>query len=46
MDTHEVQQSLQGTAEEAVKVARTLGADQAEAFASYDEGLSVTVRMG
>ena len=46
MDAHEVQQSLQATAEEAVKVARTLGADQVEAGVSYDEGLSVTVRMG
>ena len=46
MDAHEVQQSLQATAEEAVKVARTLGADQVETFVSYTEGLSVTVRMG
>ncbi len=46
MDAHEVQQSLQATAEEAVKVARTLGADQVEAFVSFDEGLSVTVRLG
>ena len=46
MDERELQQSLQATAEEAVKVARTLGADQVEAGVSYDEGLSVTVRMG
>ena len=46
MDAHEVQLSLQATAEGAVKIARTLGADQAEAGVSYDEGLTVTVRMG
>ena len=46
MNAHEVQQSLQVTAEEAVKTARTLGADQVEAGVSYGEGLSVTVRMG
>ncbi len=46
MNAHEVQQSLQATAEEAVKAARTLGADQVEAGVSYGEGLSVTVRMG
>ena len=46
MDAHGVQQSLQATAAEAVDLARALGADQAEAGVSYDEGLSVTVRMG
>jgi PmbA protein len=33
-------------AAQAVELARRLGADQAEAGASHDEGLSVTVRMG
>jgi PmbA protein len=46
MDAHGVQQALEATAAEAVDLARSLGADQAEAGASYDEGLSVTVRMG
>ena len=41
MNAHEVQQSLQVTAEEAVKTARTLGADQVEAGVSYGEGLRV-----
>ncbi len=46
MDVQEVKQSLQDTAAEAVKIARALGADQAEAGLSYDEGITVTVRMG
>ncbi len=33
-------------AAQAVELAKRLGADQAEAGVSYDEGLSVTVRMG
>ena len=46
MDANHVQQSLMTTAQEAVELARKLGADQAEAGISYDEGLSVTVRLG
>ncbi len=46
MDAKEVLQSLQVAAAEAVDLARSLGADEAEAGVSYDEGLSVTVRMG
>ena len=46
MDVHAVKESLQETAVEAVRVARSLGAHQAEAGLSFDEGLSVTVRMG
>ena len=38
--------SLQDTASHAVELARSLGADQAEAGVSYNEGLSVTVRLG
>ncbi|MFL2546034.1 MAG: metalloprotease PmbA [Candidatus Rariloculaceae bacterium] len=46
MDVTGVQQSLERTATEAVELARSLGADEAEAGLSYDEGLSVTVRLG
>jgi PmbA protein len=46
MDRSGVAQSLEQVARQAVELARRLGADQAEAGASYDEGLSVTVRMG
>ncbi len=46
MDAHELQKSLQVTAADAVAVARSLGADQVEAGLSFDEGLSVAVRMG
>ena len=46
MDTDRIGQSLQSTAREAVDLARRLGADQAEAGISHDEGYSVTVRMG
>ena len=46
MDVRAVQDSLQETAVEAVRIARSLGAHQAEAGLSFDEGLSVTVRMG
>jgi PmbA protein len=46
MDRNGVAQSLEQVASQAVALARRLGADQAEAGASHDEGLSVTVRMG
>jgi len=46
MDRKGVAESLDKVAAQAVELARRLGADQAEAGASYDEGLSVTVRMG
>jgi PmbA protein len=41
-----VADSLASVAQRAVELARRLGADQAEAGVSFDEGLSVTVRMG
>jgi len=41
-----VAESLQTIAAQAVALARRQGADQAEVGASYEEGLSVTVRMG
>ena len=46
MDTNRIRQSLESTACEAVELARRLGADQAEAAISHDEGFSVTVRVG
>jgi PmbA protein len=46
MDRNDVASSLASVAERAVELARRLGADQAEAGVSQDEGLSVTVRMG
>ena len=46
MDTNRIRQSLESTACGAVGLARGLGADQAEAAISHDEGFSVTVRMG
>src|SRR5215831_9553309 len=46
MDRKVVADSLETVARQAVDLARRLGADQAEAGVSYDEGLSVTVRMG
>lgn len=46
MDPKEVKDALERAATEAVELARRLGADQAEAAVSHDEGLSVTVRMG
>lgn len=46
MDADQVQRSLSATAQEAVELARKLGVEQAEAGISYDEGLSVTVRLG
>ena len=46
MDQHAVGESLKTVAAQAVALARRQGADQAEVGASYEEGLSVTVRMG
>jgi PmbA protein len=46
MDRNAVAESLRAVAARAVELARHLGADQAEAGVSYEEGLSVTVRMG
>ncbi len=46
MDKKATADSLATVAARAVEIARTHGADQAEAGVSYDEGLSVTVRMG
>src|SRR5688500_8224531 len=46
MDQHSVGESLKTVAAHAVALARRQGADQAEVGASYEEGLSVTVRMG
>jgi PmbA protein len=46
VDGNETRQSLEDLAREAVQLARRLGADQSEAGASYEEGLSVTVRLG
>ncbi len=46
MDPKDVTEALERAATEAVELARRLGADQAEAAISHDEGLSVTVRMG
>src|SRR5690606_13779591 len=46
MDPSAVTDSLKHTAASAVELAKQLGADQAEASVSHDEGLSVTVRMG
>jgi PmbA protein len=46
MDQHAVGESLKTVAAHAVALARRQGADQAEVGASYEEGLSVTVRMG
>jgi PmbA protein len=46
MDQHAVGESLKGVAARAVELARRHGSDQAEVGVSYEEGLSVTVRMG
>ena len=46
MDQLAQAESLQTIATHAVALARRQGADQAEVGASYEEGLSVTVRMG
>jgi PmbA protein len=46
MDPSAVKRTLSEIAASAVELARQLGADQAEASASHEEGLSVTVRLG
>jgi PmbA protein len=46
MDQHAVAESLTDVAAKAIALARRHGADQAEVGVSYEEGLSVTVRMG
>jgi PmbA protein len=46
MDQNAVAESLKTVAAQAVALARRHGAHQAEVGASYEEGLSVTVRMG
>ena len=46
METSRISQLLESTASEAVDLACRLGADQAEAGISHDEGFSVTVRLG
>ena len=46
METSRISQLLESTATQAVDLARRLGADQAEAGISHDEGFSVTVRLG
>lgn len=46
MDTAQIGQLLETTVSDAVGLARRLGADQAEAGISHEEGFSVTVRMG
>lgn len=46
MDANDIGATLEQLARDAVDKATQLGADQAEAGASYDEGLNVTVRMG
>lgn len=46
MDQHAVGESLKAVAAQAVAFARSHGAHQAEVGVSYEEGLSVTVRMG
>ena len=46
MDQNAVAESLKTVAAQAVALARRHGADQAEVGVSYEEGLSVTVRMG
>src|SRR5690606_19624172 len=46
MDLPGLRESLAALAAQAVELARRFGADEAEAGASHEEGLSVTVRMG
>ncbi len=46
MDTARIGQLLETTVTDAVGLASRLGADQAEAGISHEEGFSVTVRMG
>jgi PmbA protein len=46
MDQHAVGESLMAFAAQAVALARRYGSNQAEVGVSYEEGLSVSVRMG
>jgi PmbA protein len=46
MDQQAVGNALSAVAAQAVEIARRHGADQAEVGVSYEEGLSVTARMG
>jgi PmbA protein len=46
MEAKQVMDALEQRALQAVELAKRLGADQAEAGASHDEGLNVTVRLG
>src|SRR4051812_21237428 len=46
MDSNATAKTLGAVAAQAGDIARRNGADQAEAGVSYEEGLSVTVRMG
>jgi PmbA protein len=46
MDVDEAQETLLETASEVVKLARQIGADHAEAGASFEEGLTVSARLG
>ena len=46
METTQVRLMLESTARQAIELARKLGAEQAEAGISHDEGLSVSVRLG
>jgi PmbA protein len=46
MDQYAVGESLKAVAAQAVALARRHGSDQAEVGVSYEEGLSVSVRMG
>ena len=46
METKQVRLMLESTARQAIELARKLGAEQAEAGISHDEGLSVSVRLG
>ena len=46
MDMTQVRKTLESTAQEAIELARKLGAEQAEAGISHHEGLSVAVRLG
>jgi PmbA protein len=46
MEAKEIKDALAQQARQAVELASRAGADQAEAGISYDEGLSVTVRLG
>jgi PmbA protein len=46
MDTAATKDSLERSASQAIDLATRLGADQAEAGVSFDEGLNVTVRLG